>query len=90
MPAERSINGRPGNREQLGEVADRVVVGIVHATKLLLLPIGQLGLLPTQLPLSAGDRHALAGAELDEVRLELGKGALLQIVGGDKLIIPFC
>ncbi|MFX8039851.1 hypothetical protein ABTK61_19065, partial [Acinetobacter baumannii] len=36
-------------REHLGEIADRIVVGVVHAAQLLLLAIRQLGLLAAQL-----------------------------------------
>ena len=43
-------------------VADRVVAGVVHAAQLLLLFVGKLGPLATQLATSTGHCHALAGA----------------------------
>lgn len=47
----------------------------MHAPQLLLLLVGELGLLAAQLPPGPGDGHALARAQPDEIRLELGEGS---------------
>jgi hypothetical protein len=39
------MDGRARDREQLGQVADRVLTGIVHAAQLAPLLVGELGLL---------------------------------------------
>ena len=46
----------------------------MHAAESPLLSIGEFGLLAAQLPLGAGDVHALAGAQADEIVFELGEG----------------
>ena len=46
----------------------------MHAAEFPLLSVGQFGLLAAQLPLGAGDGHALAGAHADEIGFELGEG----------------
>ena len=74
MPSEGAIDSWPRDGEQLGKVADRVVAAIVHAAQLLLLLVGKLGRLAAQLAPRAGDGHALAGSQPDQVRLELGEG----------------
>ena len=51
-----------------------VIAGVVHPAQFLLLTIGELGLLATQLALGTRDRHPFARAQLDEVRLKLGEG----------------
>src|SRR4051794_18413424 len=81
LPGEGAVDGRARDREQLGQIADRVLTGVVHAAQLapllvgeLGLLVGELGLLAAELAAGAGDRHALARAQADEVGLELGKG----------------
>jgi len=74
LPAEGPVNCQAGNREQLGQVADRVSAGVVHPAQFLLLPVGQLRLLAAQLAPCPSDGHALTGAQPDEVCLELGEG----------------
>src|SRR3954454_24245253 len=69
-----AVHGRAGHREQLGQIADRVIAGVVHAAQLLLLSVGQLGLLALELAPGAGDRHAFAPAQPDQVGLELSEG----------------
>ena len=49
-----------GIRKQLGEIADRIVSGFMHAPQLFLLLVRQFRLLAAQLALGARDRHALA------------------------------
>ncbi len=71
---DRPIHCRPRDLEQLAEVADRVFAGGVHLEQLALLEVGELGRLAAELALVAGDLHALARAEADEVALELGEG----------------
>src|SRR3954469_23042853 len=73
LPAEGAVHRRAGHREQLGQIADRVIASVVHAAQLLLLPVGQLGLLALELAPGAGNRHALARAEADQVGLELSE-----------------
>ena len=46
----------------------------MHAAEFPLLPIREFGLLAAQLPLGAGDGHALTGAHADEIGFELSKG----------------
>jgi len=46
----------------------------VHAAQFFLLFVGQLGPLPAQFASGSGDRHALAGAQPDEIGFELGEG----------------
>lgn len=62
MTVERSVDGWPGDRKNLGQIADGIVAGVVHAAQLLLLFVRQLGLLAAQLSFGSCDRHALAGA----------------------------
>src|SRR4051794_33813988 len=73
LPGEGAVDGRARDREQLGQIADRVLTGVVHAAQLAPLLVGELGLLAAQLSPGAGDRHALARAQADQVGLELGK-----------------
>ena len=46
----------------------------MHAAEFPLLSVGQFGLLAAQFPPGAGDGHALAGAQADEIGFELGEG----------------
>ena len=46
----------------------------MHSAEFPLLTVGQFGLLAAQFPPGAGDGHALAGAQADEIGLELGEG----------------
>src|SRR3954454_9615710 len=78
LSGEGAVDGGARDREQLGQIADRVLTGVVHAAQLAPLLVGELGLLAAELAAElaagAGDRHALARAQADEVGLELGKG----------------
>lgn len=74
LPVKGAIDCRPGDRKQLGQIANRVVAAVVQATRLLLLPVRELRLLPPRLPLGPRHRHALAGPHFDEVGLKRGKG----------------
>ena len=71
---ERAIDGWSCDSESLGEIADGILAGDVHAAEFPLLSVGQFGLLAAQFPLGAGDGHALAGAHADEIGFELGEG----------------
>ena len=71
---ERPVDGGSGNSEDLGEIADGIIAGGVHAAKLLLLLFGKLGLLASQLALGPDNGHSLTGSHPDQVGLELGKG----------------
>ena len=73
-PVECAINGWSGDGEELGEIADGILAGGMHAAEFPLLSVGQFGLLAAQFPLGAGDDHALAGAHADEISFELGEG----------------
>ena len=46
----------------------------MHAAEFPLLSVGQFGLLAAPLPPGAGNGHALAGAQADEIGFELGEG----------------
>jgi len=74
-----SLNGavhrRPGDTEELGDLASRVLPGAVQLHEVLLLRGGELGLASAELPGGLGDGHALAGAGTDEVGFELGDHA---------------
>lgn len=62
-------------RHRAQQAADRVFASGVHAPQLGLLTGRELGLAPAQPALGAGDRHALAGGQAQQVDLELGEGA---------------
>ena len=51
------MDGWPRDREHLGQGADGILAGVVHAARLVLLLVGQLGRLAAQFALDAGDRH---------------------------------
>ena len=70
MPLKSAIDGRPGDREDLGKVADAVLARVVHPPQLSGLSVGELGLLASELSLRAGDGHPLPGAHSDQVALE--------------------
>ena len=74
MSVECAIDGWPRYGEELGEIADGILAGGVHAAEFPLLTVGQFGLLAAQFPFVAGDGHALAGAHADEIGFELGEG----------------
>ena len=63
-----------GNSEDLCEITGGVLAGGGHAAKLLLLLLGELGLLAPQLALGPGNGHSFTCAHPDQVGLELGKG----------------
>ena len=65
LASEGTINGWTRNREQLGQVADGVLAGVMHAAQLFLLLVGKFGFFAAELASSSGDRHALAGAQPD-------------------------
>ena len=46
----------------------------MQAAEFPLLSVGQSGLLASQFPFGAGDGHALAGANADEIGFEFGEG----------------
>ena len=73
-PRQGSIDRRPRHLEQLRQVADGVIPGVIHAPQLFLLFLRQFGLLALQLPLGPGHRHALPSAHPDQVALELSEG----------------
>src|SRR5271154_3435467 len=74
LSPEGAGDGWAGNREQFREIADGIIAGVVHAAQFLLLLVGELRPLAAQLAAAAGDRHALAGAQPDEVGFELREG----------------
>ena len=45
LPGKGAVDGRARDREQLGQIADRVLTGVVHAAQLAPLLVGELGLL---------------------------------------------
>ena len=61
LALKSAVDGGARDREDLGEVADAVLAGVVHAPQLASLSLGQLGLLAAQLSLRPGDGHPLAG-----------------------------
>lgn len=63
--------GGPADREQLGELGGAVLTGGQQVHQVRLLPHRELGFTTPQVPLSFRDLHALAGAEPDQVGLEL-------------------
>src|SRR5690349_10831422 len=73
ITGEGTVDGRARDREQFGQIADRVLTGVVHAAQLALLLVGELGLLAAELAAGASDRHAFTCAQADEVGLELSK-----------------
>jgi hypothetical protein len=73
-PFEGAVNGGPADGEDFHKVGDGVIAGGVHAGELGLLAGGELGLLAAQLAFGAGDGHAFAGAEPEQVDFEFGEG----------------
>jgi len=75
MRANARLRGTPwnGDAEQLGEFGGGVVAGVVQRDEVCLLGGRQLRSFAPQSPLGPGDLHALAGAHLDEVGLELAR-----------------
>ena len=74
LPVEGSVDGWTGNRKDLGQIADGIIAGVVHAAQLVLLFVRQLGLFSAQLPFGSRDGHALPRAHADQVGFELGEG----------------
>lgn len=70
---ENSVDGGASDGEYLHQFGDGVVASGVHAYQLGLLPGGQLGSTSFELAARACDGHALAGAHLQQVGLELGE-----------------
>ena len=64
-PRQRPMHGGPRNSEHLRQIADGLLARRVHAAKLLLLLLGQLGLLAPQLALGPRNRHSLRRAHPD-------------------------
>jgi hypothetical protein len=68
-----AIDSGPADGENFHELGDGVLACGMHAGKLGLLAASQLGLLALKPALGAGDGHALAGPEPDQVNFEFGE-----------------
>ena len=67
----RSVNGRAGDAEQVGELSGAVLASMKQSHHVCFLPMVQLGLFTTQTPFGFGDFHPLPGAQPNQVRLEI-------------------
>ena len=67
-----AIDGRSGHAEEVAELGDAVLVGVMQRDEMRFLARVELGLLAAQTAFGLGDLHALAGAHPDQVGLELG------------------
>ena len=65
LPGEGAVYGWAGDGEQLRQIADRVLAGVVHPTQLSLLFVRELGSLSPQFALGPGDGHAFACAHTE-------------------------
>ena len=61
MALKGAVDRGARDREDVGEVADAVVAGVVHAPQLAGLSGGEFRFLAAELALGAGDGHPLAG-----------------------------
>ncbi len=71
-PLERSVHGRAGDAEELGELGAGVLAGAVQFDEVSFLRRRELGLLAAEAALGLGDLHALARTRAYEVGFELG------------------
>src|SRR5690625_2287404 len=71
LPIQCAVHRRPGNREQLSQVTDGVVTGVMHALEFLLLPGTEFRLPAAQLALSPGYGHAFTGTHPNQIRFKL-------------------
>ena len=74
MRLKGAVDGGPEDFEQLGEVADCVVVGAVHPAQFLLLFGSELGLAAFESALGAGDGHPFPRSEPEQVDFEFREG----------------
>ena len=72
LPFDGAVDGGAADAEEFGDLGGAVLAAVHQGDEVSFLTAVELGLLATQPALGLGDLHALAGAEPDQVGLELG------------------
>src|SRR5690625_5568258 len=73
LPVQSPVDRGPGNSKQLGQVANRVIAGVMHALEFLPLLGTELRLPAPQFAFRSRNRHAFTGTHPDQVRLKLSE-----------------